>query len=253
MHDPSRINAGIARRSGDLHLALGMPPLRLLPHHVARIHREVADAGPAPGLELQTDADYDAWVTRVQAEKPASAAPVRLFAYGSLIWRPEIAHVGEETGTAVGWHRSFCLRMPRFRGTPEEPGLMMSLDRGGRCRGMLYTLPEGDLTGQLGVLFRREFTFRPINNIPRWIAVHTGSEPVMALAFVVNRASPMYAGRLPPEVVAEVLSRACGHWGTGAEYLLNTVTKLEEHGIRDRNLWRLQRLVAERIEAAAAD
>jgi cation transport protein ChaC len=35
-----------------------------------------------------------------------------------------------------------------------------------------------------------------------------------------------------------------------AEYLFSTVSKLEESGIHDRNLWRLQRLVAERIEAA---
>ena len=68
------------------------------------------------------------------------------------------------------------------------------------------------------------------------------------MTFVMNRASPLYAGRLSLEAVADVLARACGHWGTGAEYLLNTVSHLEAKGIRDSNLWRLQRLVAERIE-----
>ena len=58
-----------------------------------------------------------------------------------------------------------------------------------------------------------------------------------------------YAGRPPLETVADMLAGACGHWGSGAEYLLNTVLKLEEHGIRDRNLWRLQALVAERLAA----
>jgi cation transport protein ChaC len=55
-------------------------------------------------------------------------------------------------------------------------------------------------------------------------------------------------GRLPDDGIADVLARACGHWGTGAEYLLNTVTNLEAKGVHDRNLWRLQRLVAERID-----
>jgi cation transport protein ChaC len=64
----------------------------------------------------------------------------------------------------------------------------------------------------------------------------------------MNRASPLYAGRQSLEAVADVLARACGHGGTGAEYLLNTVSHLEAKGIRDSNLWRLQRLVAERIE-----
>jgi cation transport protein ChaC len=84
--------------------------------------------------------------------------------------------------------------------------------------------------------------------MPRWITVQTTEGPVHALAFVVNRASPIYTGRLAPEEVAAVLARACGHWGTGAEYLLNTVIHLEAKGIHDTALWRLQRLVAERID-----
>jgi cation transport protein ChaC len=85
--------------------------------------------------------------------------------------------------------------------------------------------------------------------MPRWVRVNTASGPVPALAFVMNRASPLYTGRLPPEAVAAVLARACGHLGSGAEYLLNTVTELEARGIRDSGLWRLQRLVAARIDA----
>jgi cation transport protein ChaC len=87
--------------------------------------------------------------------------------------------------------------------------------------------------------------------MPRWITVETASGPVTALTFVMNRASPLYAGRLSLDAVADVLARACGHWGTGAEYLLNTVSHLEAKGIDDRNLWRLQRLVGERIDASA--
>lgn len=231
----------------------GMPrSLSLTPAHVARVHRAVADGGIAPGAELHTDADYAAWVERILAERPGNA-PFLLFAYGSLIWKPELAHTGSAPAVARGWHRAFCLKMPRFRGTTEAPGLMMALDRGGQCRGIAYELAAEDLEGQLGKLFRREFTFKPINNVPRWITVETASGRAQALTFVINRASPLYAGRLPLTAVADTLSTACGHWGTGAEYLMNTVSKLESLGIRDRNLWRLQQLVAERIEAAGHD
>jgi glutathione-specific gamma-glutamylcyclotransferase len=226
------------------------PVLRLCPDHIARIHRSVEDQGPPPGMVLQTDADYADWVARVMQANPAPRQPIRLFAYGSLIWKPEIDHVAAEPATAHCWHRSFCLKMPRFRGTPDNPGLMMVLDRGGQCRGMLFTLPATDPATQLDRLFRREFTFKPINNIPRWISVQTATGPQSALAFVVNRASPLYAGRMALDDVATVLSRACGHWGTGAEYLMYTVQHLFAHGIRDRRLWALQELVAARIEAA---
>lgn len=217
--------------------------------HIARIHRVMPDAGPAPGVAQQTDADYAAWVDRILATHPAPQGPTRLFAYGSLIWNPEVPHVAEAEATARGWHRAFCLRQTRFRGTPDSPGLMMALDRGGQCRGMLYTLPDSDLPGQLHRLFRREFTVKPITNMPRWITVATAEGRTPALAFVINRDQPFYAGRLPPEAVAEVLARACGHVGTGAEYLLNTVEHLEAKGIRDSNLWHLQALVAARIGA----
>jgi glutathione-specific gamma-glutamylcyclotransferase len=124
---------------------------------------------------------------------------------------------------------------------------MMSLDRGGQCRGMLYRLKDVALDAQLDQLVRREITIKPPNNLPRWITVETLTGPLQALAFVMNRASPYYVGRLTPDEIAEVLATACGHWGSCAEYLHNTVAHLEEHSIRDRNLWHLQKLVAEKI------
>ncbi len=224
--------------------------LSLNSDHIARIMRKVEDSGVPPGISPQTDADYQDWVERMLGTHPAPGRPTQLFAYGSLIWKPEIEHAGERPGTADGWHRSFCFRMPRFRGTPDKPGLMMALDQGGSCEGMLYELPDGNLAGQLDKLFRREFTMKPINSMPQWITVATSEGLVEALAFVMNRKSPLYIGGLSPIEVADVLATACGHWGTGAEYLLNTVTALEAKGIHDSGLWHLQQLVAERIEAA---
>ena len=225
--------------------------MRLTEAHLSRVARVVPDTGPPPGMVLHSDADYDDWVARMIATHPAPDRPTRLFAYGSLIWKPEIAHTAEAPGTAAGWHRSFCFRTPRFRGTPEQPGLMMAMDRGGTCRGILYDLPVDDLATQFGRLFRREFTAKPANSMPRWIKVQTSDGPTDALAFVMNRASPSYVGRQPPEDVARTLARACGHWGSGAEYLYNTVVHLEARGIRDQGLWRLQRLVAAEIDALA--
>jgi glutathione-specific gamma-glutamylcyclotransferase len=165
------------------------------------------------------------------------------------IWKPEVEHVEARKGTARGWHRLFCFRIVSHRATKDQPGLMMALDRGGQCQGVLYRLSRENLRAQLGKLFRREFHVKPQNSIPRWISVETEQGTLRALAFVMNRDAPTYVGRLPPEEIADILVKACGHWGTGADYLRNTVAHLEEHGIRDRNLWHLQELVAERIKA----
>jgi cation transport protein ChaC len=216
---------------------------------VARVHRTIEDPGPDPGLVYHSEADYDDAVRRILATHPAGE-DVWLFAYGSLIWKPEVEHLEERMATARGWHRSFCLRLTRWRATRDEPGLMMALDRGGQCRGVVYRLAGASAETSLGKLFRREMSVKPPNNMPRWITVGTDYGPLRALAFVMNRKGRAYVGRLPPEEIADMLARACGHWGSCAEYLHNTVRHLEERGIRDRHLWHLQALVAERIRSA---
>jgi len=213
---------------------------------VAMSHRSIEDAGPMPGVVYQSDDDYETMVEELLRAHP-DGEDAWIFAFGSLIWKPECEHIDERCGTARGLHRSFCYRLRRYRGTEDCPGLMMSLDRGGQCKGMLFRLPGSTLRQQLGKLCRRETTVMPPNTVPRWITVVSEGTTLRAIAFVMNRQSPAYVGTLAPEKIAEVLARACGHWGSGAEYLFNTVSKLEEHGIHDRYLWQLQRLVAERI------
>jgi cation transport protein ChaC len=220
--------------------------MALTPDLVARVHRVVDDSGQLPGFVYHAEEDYDAAVQEVLASHPRGE-DVWVFAYGSLIWKPEVEHVEERLGTARGCHRSFCLRLIRWRGTREQPGLMMALDRGGQCKGVAYRLAGRTVEAQLGKLFRREMSVKPSTNMPRWITAETDRGRLRAIAFVVDRKGTGYAGRLTPEETADMLAKACGHWGSCAEYLHNTVSRLEERGIYDRILWRLQQLVAERI------
>ncbi len=96
--------------------------LSLTSDHIAHVHRVVEDAGPPAGILQQTESGYADWVRRTVDSHPASGAPTQLFAYGSLIWKPEIEHVAEKIGVARGWHRSFCLRQHRFRGSGRSAG-----------------------------------------------------------------------------------------------------------------------------------
>ncbi len=92
-------------------------------------------------------------------------------------------------------------------------------------------------------------TNKPPTNVPRWVRATTAAGPARAIAFTVNTRSWAYQPETSPEETARVLARACGHWGSGADYLYNAVHHLGLHGIKDRNLWRLQALVARQIEA----
>jgi len=223
--------------------------LALTPALVAHVHRVVEDPGPDPHLVYHNEEDYDA-VVRGLLSFHISGHDLWLFAYGSLIWKPEVDFVEERMGTARGSHRSFRLKINRWRATKDQPGLMMVLDRGGQCRGVLYRISAATVEENLGKLVRREMSVKPASNTPRWITVQTDQGPVQALAFVIDRNGRTYSGKLSPEETADMLSKACGHWGSCAEYLHNTIVHLAERGIHDQNLWRLQELVAERIARA---
>jgi cation transport protein ChaC len=220
-------------------------PLALTPELVSLVERMEPDPGPDPGRHDPTDEEFTAMAARVLARAPEG--DLWLFAYGSLIWNPGHEFVEQVRGTTLGWHRSFCLTLTRWRGTREVPALMMALDRGGSCTGIVYRLPAGDRLKQVEMLLRRETDGIPATNVARWISVNTKHGPIRALAFVASRSGPAYAGPQPHDVAAHVIARAAGHWGSAAAYLQRTVEKLDEHGIRDRNLWELQRLVANEI------
>lgn len=221
--------------------------MALTPELAALAAPPVADAGPSPGAVYMSDEDYEAAVGATLAEAPLGALWV--FAYGSLLWKPAFEAAENRPALVRGWHRSFSFRVARFRGTRDRPGLMMALDRGGQCHGIVLRVPADRVLESLDTLFRREIVVKPGVNVPRWLTAQTADGPVRALGFVVNRASPHYAGKLTPEAVADVVSVAAGHWGSCAEYVRETVARLEALGIHDRNLWRLQGMVAERIKA----
>jgi cation transport protein ChaC len=232
---------------GDL-VAMASRVMSLTPELVARCHRLVEDSGPLPGLNHLTDGDYEELVDQTLATRP-DHSPLWLFAYGSLIWKPEIEHLDERVAMLRGWHRSFCINQPRWRGTPERPGLMMGLDRGGACKGVAFRLPDAEPREQLARLFRREMTVKPATYMPRWLRLETEDGAITALGFTVSRRGWAYAGRFGDEDTARKLATACGHWGSCADYLYNTVANLESRGIHDRYLWRLQELVATEVRA----
>jgi cation transport protein ChaC len=220
--------------------------MHLTPELVAKIQRIEPDEGPRPHLQQMADADYREHTQALLDE--LGEAPLRVFAYGSLIWKAEFEYVQQTRATLRGWHRAFCMKIERWRGTRQQPGLMMALDRGGSCTGVVYELPNKDHGAQLERLLRREMTNLPPTNVPTWLQVESQGKKIRALAFISSRTGHSYQGKLALEEVATILSRAAGHWGSGAEYLFNTVSHLEQLGIHDRNLWQLQKLVAEEIK-----
>jgi cation transport protein ChaC len=224
--------------------------MRLNQAHVALLKRDLPDLGPSPGMTPSTDEDYARYIADILAAEP-DASEIWIFAYGSLIWKPACDFVEVRTGIVRGWHRAFCLGWnTRHRGTEDNPGLMLALDRGGSCKGALYRLPSDAIEPNLRKLFEREMAHKPSSFPPRWVNVETEEGTMRAITFCIDRNSGRYVSGLTEEEIADVLARATGSRGSMAEYLYSTVKHLEDMGIRDHHLWRLQELVADRIDAA---
>ena len=166
-----------------------------------------------------------------------------IFAYGSLIWNPAFHFAGRELAHVHGYHRRFCLWTSIGRGTPERPGLMLGLDTGGSCRGVLYTIAAADIESELEIVWRREMVTAAYR--PTWVAARTAAGPRRAIAFLINHGHERYAGRLDDAAIVRSIAHACGPLGACAEYLFNTTEHLDALGIVDRSLRRLSRLVKE--------
>jgi cation transport protein ChaC len=223
--------------------------MRLSETHVERMALLVTGEDVRPPEFMASDADYAEYTRDILSGSDGSDQ-VWVFAYGSLIWKPACEFVEIRTGLLHGWHRAFCLGWnTHFRGSEANPGLMLALDRGGACKGALYRLPPGKVAENVELLCRREMGRKPSAFPPRWVTVATERGPVRAFTFCMDRKSGRYVSGLSEAEVADVLARAVGSRGSMVEYLFNTVQHLEQMGIHDPHLWRLQEMVAERLDA----
>lgn len=75
------------------------------------------------------------------------------------------------------------------------------------------------------------------------LRIATVRGPVKGYAFTVRRDSRDYAGRLAYNDAARIIATSRGDRGTGRDYLANTVRHLEELGIADGALHRIEKLV----------
>ncbi|MSO80981.1 MAG: gamma-glutamylcyclotransferase [Alphaproteobacteria bacterium] len=178
-----------------------------------------------------------------------AAAPgpdVWVFGYGSLMWNPAFHFAEQRGGRIHGWHRRFCLWTPLGRGTPDNPGLMLGLDRGGACRGVAFRIAPEQVEEETTILWTREMPSSSYT--PRWLPVATDAGIVHAIAFTVRRDHPRYAGDIDTDTMAKAIATASGRLGSCADYLRNTVAHMDTLSARDSAMHRL----LARIEAICA-
>jgi glutathione-specific gamma-glutamylcyclotransferase len=176
-----------------------------------------------------------------------------VFAYGSLMWRPDFPFVERLQARLVGAHRALCVYSFVHRGTPERPGLVLGLDQGGTCRGIAYRVPVKERGATVAYLRAREQVTSVYRECMRPIWLKSRPERrVQALCYMVDRGHVQYAGRLSLEQQLHHVRQGHGHSGANRDYVIATVGALEQLGYRETELHLLAERLAGLHEASAA-
>jgi cation transport protein ChaC len=185
-------------------------------------------------------AGYDFFLSSEQREARLKQAMHRyrpgeevwVFAYGSLMWNPAIEFAEAQPSRVDGWRRSFCFWLPMGRGTPELPGLMLALERGGACEGIAYRLSPEQVESELALLWNREMLAGVYQ--AQWVPTQLrDGRTVTAVTFVIDTAHCQYCGDLPIERKAHHIAFAEGRRGACRDYLANTAAHARAMHIHD--------------------
>jgi cation transport protein ChaC len=170
----------------------------------------------------------------------AAAHDLWVFGYGSLMWRPGFAYEEAQHARLTGYRRCFCIYSVHHRGSRERPGLVLGLDRGGACEGIAYRVAAANAVATTRYLRAREQVNGVYREMHAPVELIKGPQRlVMSLTYIVERAHPNYAGRLPIALQARLIHGAQGLSGANLDYLISTLRHLQELDIRERELERL--------------
>ncbi len=166
---------------------------------------------------------------------------VWVFAYGSLMWRPDFPFAEACRAHLGGWHRAMCILSTQYRGTPQNPGLVLGLDRGGSCIGRAFRVEAERWIEACRMLHAREMLTGVYR--PRFLRARLDDgRKVPAYAFIADRTHRQY-WRGGAEAAVALIRQGVGEMGSARDYLANTVRNLDDLGLADGDLHRLLRAV----------
>ena len=219
-------------------------------HSRARVTAEVLASWDKKALEMGEDANWRQPDTQREANRVRllagrqQAADVWVFAYGSLMWDPGFYFAEVRRAQLSDHERSFNYQVIAGRGTPTQPGLVLSLmPRPGRsCEGLAFRIAAERVEIETQILWRREMLRGGYN--PKWLDLQTPQGHVCALVFAANPEEPMYVHGLSQQETAHRLTQAQGHLGKNRDYLEQLAQQLQCLDIEDSYVIDLHRLVA---------
>jgi cation transport protein ChaC len=155
-----------------------------------------------------------------------------VFGYGSLMWRPGFDYDEKQIAVVRGYRRALCVYSHVHRGTPERPGLVLGLDRGGACKGIAFRVTAAKASDTLAYLRARE----QVTMVYREITLNAflaDGRIVKAVSYAVDRRHAQYAGTLDATALERFVGQGHGVSGANPDYVRNTYDHMAGLGIAD--------------------
>ena len=155
-----------------------------------------------------------------------------VFSYGSLMWDPGFHFTEVRRADLRGFRRRFSFKTELGRGSPEFPGLMLSLEAGaGHCCGLVFRIAAASVQAESAIVWRREMvrgSYRPTLH-----PVSTPQGDTLALVFASNPGFADHVGELPLGQAAAMIATASGFLGSNRQYLEQMAEQLVHLEIED--------------------
>ncbi|WP_288431069.1 gamma-glutamylcyclotransferase [uncultured Agrobacterium sp.] len=171
-----------------------------------------------------------------------------VFGYGSLMWNPGFPFEERHRARLHGYRRALCIRSNHYRGTDENPGLVLGLERGGSCLGVAFRVAGSNRDPVMDYLRERELVTNVYKERVVMVSLADGRRQ-NALTYVADPLHRQYVGGLGVGDAAVIVRNATGSSGPNVDYVFNTVQHLQAMGIRDALLEK----VAANVEAVMQD
>lgn len=174
-----------------------------------------------------------------------------VFAYGSLMWNPGFTYVERRMAQLHDHKRSFCLASIRYRGTVENPGLVLALEplKGALCQGIAFRVAAEDADEAYAYLQYRELVTASYLEKRLPLHIEGRDQPVESLCYVMDTQHEQYREGLSLEQRARIITASTGPAGPNRDYLFSTVDHLRQIGVEDAEMEAIAALVTEYINA----
>jgi len=163
-----------------------------------------------------------------------------LFGYGSLIYKVDFPYIEKSPAFITGWQRRFWQGSHDHRGTPENPGRVVTLiaSEGSRCDGMAFKVTAQEFIH----LDEREKNGYLRHEVPLTLS-QEGDKTVekAGLIYIADDANGAFLGEASEEVIAQHILQSKGPSGENSEYLLKLAQSLRELGAVDEHVFSIEK------------